>query len=267
MNRNHGRFVARLRAEPKRTRFILSRLLWVTHLGKLVRYRRNGVGYRLWPTSASAQYWKDQNLKSCEWPILKELNLSGKVVIDVGANVGIFSLQVAQITNDTSRVLAIEAHPKIARFLTKNISLNGFKNIEVIPKAVGAIRQKIFLSDLRSDDMNHVSQSSKDSIEVDQITLDEVTTGYEEIYFLKIDVEGSEYQVLDGAANTLRKTRYLMVEYYPKAYDRSGISLSQVTEKLEMHGFEIINRKELGIFHQTVNLDEGKFIDIVAVHL
>ncbi|NDB50131.1 MAG: FkbM family methyltransferase [Actinobacteria bacterium] len=238
MNRNYGRFVARLRAEPKRTRFILSRLLWVTHLGKLVRYRRNGVGYRLWPTSASAQYWKDQNLKSCEWPILKELDLSGKVVIDVGANVGIFSLQVAQITNDTSRVLAIEAHPKIARFLTKNISLNG-----------------------------HVSQSSKDSIEVDQITLDEVTTGYEEIYFLKIDVEGSEYQVLDGAANTLRKTRYLMVEYYPKAYDRSGISLSQVTEKLEMHSFEIINRKELEIFHQKVNLDEGKFMDIVAVHL
>lgn len=262
---NLSLFATRLRDEPNKTRFLLSRLLWATRLGFLIVFVRNGVRYRFWPTSASAQYWKDGNLKSCNWPILKELNLSGKVVVDVGANVGIFSLQVAMATRDTSEVLAVEAHPVIASFLRRNILLNRFEKIKVVSKAVGADKERVLLSNLRGDDMNHVTLSNHNSIEVEQITLDDLTIDYEEIYLLKIDVEGGEYQVLRGAKKTLKKTKYLLVEYCPKAYQRSGFKLSQVIQILETNGFNIINRNDLEDFNQRSMDDFGYFMDIIAI--
>lgn len=257
----------RLRDEPNKTRFLLSRLLWATRLGILIVFVRNGVKYRFWPTSATAQYWKDGNLKSFNWPILKELNLSRKVVVDVGANVGTFSLQVAMATRDTTEVLAIEAHPVIASFLRKNILLNRFENIRVVSKAIGADKRKVLLSNLRGDDMNYVTLSDHNSIEIEQITLDELTIAYEEIYLLKIDVEGGEYQVLRGAKDTLRKTRYLLVEYCPRAYQRSGFALLQVIQILETNGFNIINKDDLEDFNQRSLYDFGHFIDIIAIKI
>ena len=138
----------------------------------------------------------------------------GDVVIDAGANIGIFSLLASQKVGSTGKVFAFEPIQETQRVLRKNIEQNKCSNTQVIPYALGGSDTEVefFV------DMNRLVKSSKfdvrihqytDIEKVKQIKLDSFVENEQlkKIDFIKADIEGAEREFLKGAEFTIKKYR------------------------------------------------------------
>lgn len=130
----------------------------------------------------------------------------GDLVLDIGANMGIFSLLAAK---KGGRVHAFEPQPKMTSILVKNIHLNSAQEI-IIPHqlAVGSTDGLIALYEMPN---NHLGASitihrSNTAHMVDCVTLDAwfEKSGLKRVDFIKADIEGAERLMLDGAKHILR---------------------------------------------------------------
>lgn len=137
----------------------------------------------------------------------------GDVFIDVGANIGYYSVLAGKIIGDSGRVISVEPVPSTDEVLKYNIRLNNLRNVKVIQKAIWSNEQVITM---------HVPKNffgmasihnlrNADSLVIEGIPLDTICEA-PEVDLLKIDAEGSEYQVLKGARKTLEKTRHVILE-------------------------------------------------------
>ena len=107
---------------------------------------------------------------------LKTILKKGMNVINIGANIGYFTLLAAREVGPDGKVFAFEPFPQTVELLKKNIDSNGYKNVEVISMAVSDRKEKSFLA-LKSDSgHNFVTSASNkqyDSIEISTITADD----------------------------------------------------------------------------------------------
>jgi FkbM family methyltransferase len=135
----------------------------------------------------------------------------GTVAIDVGANVGMFTVPLALAVGPSGRVLTIEPSPGNVERLERNLDLNSLENVVVEPIAVGDEAGRLVLR-LASDPGFHStaeiaeSRSVDESLTVKAETLDQVwlRAHAPNVTFIKIDTEGSEDAVLRGAEQILR---------------------------------------------------------------
>ncbi len=121
--------------------------------------------------------------------------------IDVGANLGVFTLPVARAGN---RTLAIEMLPRPFALLAAAVVANGLRN--VVPVHAAASRQVGTLHTVDNSAWSQVSQRA-DGFEVPSLTVDAAARifGFEQADVVKVDVEGSEKSVFEGMARFLRK--------------------------------------------------------------
>jgi FkbM family methyltransferase len=135
----------------------------------------------------------------------------GTVAIDVGANVGMFTVPLALAVGPSGRVLTIEPSPENVQRLERNLELNSIENVVVEPIAVGDHAGRLVLQ-LASDPGFHSTAEIAESRAVDEQvtvraeTLDQVwlRAHAPAVSFVKIDTEGSEDAVLRGAEQILR---------------------------------------------------------------
>jgi FkbM family methyltransferase len=135
----------------------------------------------------------------------------GDLFVDVGANVGCYSMLAAAVG---ARSLALEPLPTTFRDLMMNVSLNGVHDlVDARNVGVGAEHGELVFTEAH-DSMNHVAVGSESGLTVAVETLDHLLAGNEP-RFIKIDVEGYEAAVLAGAAATLAKPSLvgLLVEF------------------------------------------------------
>lgn len=183
--------------------------------------------------------------------LLNHIDLNGRTVLDVGAHAGNWSLNLADRVGPAGHVLAYEALPHYGRALAISLRLLRVRNVEVRPVAVGNREGKIPLR-WRSDDnelltgKTHVDpsfQASSGVVDVKMVTLDHDLDlhGIEpsEVAFVKIDVEGAELEVLQGASNLLSSGQpvvYLEVE--PLWLERMGHSAEDIFSVMSGHGYQ-----------------------------
>ncbi len=139
---------------------------------------------------------------------------TSQLILDVGANAGIYSLAAAA-ANHTSSVHSFEPTPAIAAHLADTIQFNGLNSrIRVHQCAVAAESGKAHLNfflgeHADNEGMNFVSEQRRnaDSLEVTTVSLDDFCAehGYGKIDLLKIDVQGNEPQVLAGARQLIAR--------------------------------------------------------------
>jgi len=144
--------------------------------------------------------------------ILKSLS-EGDVFIDVGANIGYYSILAGKIVGEKGQVIALEPVPNTVKVLDLNIKLNNLKNIRVIPEAAWSNSSllNIYLPGGYYGWASPVKWHGSNFL-VNATSLDDVSKKISAIKLLKIDVEGSEYQVLMGAKETLGKTKHVVIE-------------------------------------------------------
>jgi len=163
------------------------------------------------------------------WEVIKSVVRKGDIFIDVGAHVGAYTLPVAKIIGPRGKVIALEPSPFTFQILKRNVQLNRLNNVYLINKGAYSIRTHMnFYYDLRMTGHSSLDQkwflkqglpkrfckTLKKEIEVaplDEI-IEELGLFNETIRLLKIDVEGSEVEVLKGATNILKNTDYIIFE-------------------------------------------------------
>ena len=177
--------------------------------------------------------------------------------VDVGANVGSYSLMVANEYKDRAvKVIAIEAHPDNYKALCRNIQCNKFENVIIpINKVVSNYKGLVDMyershdgtrvdsemysvcNDQRIDAYNILHPSGK-SLEIECDTLDNVLLNYR-VDVIKMDVEGAEVLALESTTKTLERIRKIVVEIH-------GDKSEDVKQVLRTHGFKVESINEKG---------------------
>jgi FkbM family methyltransferase len=158
----------------------------------------------------------------------------GDTVVDIGAHMGRYTITSSKSVGQHGKVIAVEAHPYNFKILHHNLRLNKLKNVSALNCAVYSkkARLKLYLPDEDQGYTMHHSLmtnylASKYSneierryIEVEADTLDNLLKirGINQVNWIKIDVEGAEYEVLKGAKEILSASKdiSILVEVHGK---------------------------------------------------
>lgn len=197
--------------------------------------------------------------------------------LDIGANLGYYTFQIADLLGDRGTVFAIEPEPNNVAALRRGISANQLENVSVEQAAVGATdgTEELLLSTRSSSHTLHgeIPDSKADdyrtaiSVPVWTIAsfLETRDLDPAEIDLVKVDVEGHEPAVLDAMAPVFAAggPRFLFVELHPHRVDTS--ELHEIVSTIERHGFEIVNASSsvaddlptYRAIREHVNTDDG----------
>ncbi|MES1198081.1 MAG: FkbM family methyltransferase [Chitinophagaceae bacterium] len=175
------------------------------------------------------------------------------VVFDIGANIGVFSLYASSKARDV-KVYSFEPFPSNADYFEKNFRESDVNNIYFFRGAVASKSEKRKLNVSESwikHVLNEKNEENEMYIDVECISLDEAFCKIEKCDLLKIDCEGSEYEILYSAKpETINKINKIVGEFHNRdSTDMTGKALRTFLEK---NGLQISNYynfdKESGFF-------------------
>jgi FkbM family methyltransferase len=163
--------------------------------------------------------------------VLPKLVRSGDFALDIGANMGVFTRRLAELVGPSGSVWAFELVPDTYEILTYN--MRGYANVTCRDVAISAKTGTVgYHVPKHSDGLpDYYCAYLTDNGSIPATSIDELvatTESLARVDFMKIDVEGAEAEVIDGAKETLRKFRpSLVVESKPESpifgtLDRTG---------------------------------------------
>lgn len=137
---------------------------------------------------------------------IERLPLDGRVCYDLGASIGYLSLLMAR---RACCVYAFEPAPHAAQQVARNAAANGFDHITVVPDPVSDCRKPVSFSitDVAYGSRIVNGETEWPVLELTTITLDDFAATHPAPDFIKIDVEGEEARVLEGARTLLRDNK------------------------------------------------------------
>ena len=177
--------------------------------------------------------------------VVKKHVKPGNIVVDVGANIGFFTLIFARLVGPRGRVFAFEPDPENFELLRRNVELNGYENVTLVQKAVSRANgsTRLYLSNENTAGHRiYDSQQSWPSIEIEAVRLDDyLADKVAPVDFLKMDIEGSELAALEGMPRLLSSNPRLriMTEFYPFGLTRFGYEPRRYLEGLAANGFQL----------------------------
>ena len=134
--------------------------------------------------------------------------LKSGIFLDVGANVGKYSVIIGNQLRENGKVFAFEPEPSNLKALKRNLELNRLTNVNIIPLACSdkKDRLKLYLNEKNSGGHSLIEKQTS-FIEVDVDTLDNriEKQKIKKVDMIKIDVEGAEADVLKGAKKILKR--------------------------------------------------------------
>ncbi len=170
----------------------------------------------------------------------------GMTVLDVGANVGLYTALLSHAVGSAGRVIAFEPDPESFRYLQQTVRENGATNVELVPMAAArrdGVARLYTSSSNRGDNRLYESELCDGSVEVGTVRLDAFLagSGVERVDFVKIDVQGFEGEVLAGLEETLGRSPGVVVlaEFWPFGLRRAGTDPRALLDLLERSGLAL----------------------------
>lgn len=160
------------------------------------------------------------------------------VILDVGSCLGSFSVCASYATGNKGLVVSIEPAPENLFYLKKNLST--LKNIVIINKCISNFKGETVLYLSSNLQTYSVINYTSNSLKIPTDTLDNITSELklDRVDFIKINVEGAELEVLEGANKVLKMTKKVVVEAH---HIRDGQPTCwRVKELLKKHGFDVL---------------------------
>jgi FkbM family methyltransferase len=137
--------------------------------------------------------------------VLQRFVKPGMTIYDIGAQAGFYTLLFSHLASETGRVYAFEPCPYEARHLLDHVRMNGLTNVRVIQAAVAGRSGLVAMSTDRGMTQNQIYEGADPMLMVSSVSLD--TSGLPPPDLIKMDVEGAESAVLEGAQRILREVR------------------------------------------------------------
>jgi len=184
--------------------------------------------------------------ESHEMEVVKREVHPGDVVLDIGANIGYYTLMFAKLVGNEGKVFAFEPEPENFSLLKKNVEINGYQNVILIPKAISNKNDLIQLYLCESNKGMHRIYNSvccNSSIEIESIRADDYFNSSHQINFIKIDIEGAEYAAIQGMQNILTQNQNIkiMTEFSPLALFEYGIDPRDYINTLLKYDFTLFS--------------------------
>ena len=201
----------------------------------LTRKTVEGEVFDFWIGDSQGRGWYDNtDPLSIELRFARDHMIKpGDVVFDCGAHHGYATVLFSKWAGDKGKVVAFEALPRNCDILAKNIELNGLRNVILERKAVGAIKGQISIDGVSDSTVIF----SRQGINVEMTRLDD----YAHLHpaFVKFDVEGFEYQALQGAQSILSQRPKLVVELHTDKLSKYGASVEKVLNAIGLDRYKL----------------------------
>lgn len=184
------------------------------------------------------------------------------IVVDVGANIGYYTIQLAKTVGEQGIVYAYEPDEINFQILKKNLNFNHVKCVLPFKVAISNKKGVAKLYRSTSNSGDHRLYKTKDEKRVEVLvntnTLDNLLNIKLKIDLIKIDTQGYEPSVIDGAWQIISSNNPLIfLEFWPYGYDKSGLDGYQMLDKLSaIYFFSIID--EARKCTQLITIDEIK---------
>lgn len=181
-----------------------------------------------------------------EIELMRRLCLPGRVMVDIGANVGLYTAIAGLGVGHSGRVIAFEPEPESFRFLQSTVNVNKLTNTLVIQAAASSENGKTRLftsSDNRGDHRMYPSEKADGSVEVEMLRPDDYleSQGVAAADIIKIDVQGFEGHVIAGLERTIRRSPRLVVlmEFWPQGLSSAGTDPDELLHLLDEFGLAL----------------------------
>ena len=196
---------------------------------------------------------------------LLEISKNKKVVFDIGAHIGLCTLP---LSNLATKIFSFEASPSNIKYLKKHLKINKNTNVNVVPYLVGRENLKsvnFYNVDNGSGIPSIVNLRIKkknlniSDLKVEQIFLDDYVIKKSLIPdVLKIDVEGAEFNVLDGATRILKEHRpKIIISLHPEHLRLLNRNILEIYDYCNLYSYELLSCiDEHPISSDEIGLDE-----------
>jgi FkbM family methyltransferase len=278
--------LARYKTVAQREQFLLISVFEKLLKLPVVYTDQHDLRYVLYPGQNAKVYFQNRgNYEVAETRFCANLIQPGMVIFDVGANIGVYTLLFAKLAGLTGSVHIFEPDIKNYRRLCANIYLNGFEDI------VKANRQAVFsktqmvklntfpdsvnawhsLGNLElPDPWNAGSTIIPTSVqEIQAVSLDDYchNNNINRIDFLKVDVEGAELDVLQGAADLFRagKIKHVMFEISLPQIQGMGHNPEELYQFFKEHGYDVYQILTDGSISKMLETKLDLYQNFVAV--
>ena len=193
-----------------------------------------------------------KNWEDLETEIVKKHVSKGDFVLDLGANIGYYTLLFAKIVGDSGRVYAFEPDPVNFALLKKNVEVNNYNNVVLVQKAVSnkSEKSKLYLCEGNlADHRIYDTHNGRKSIQIETTKLDDFFNDKNIRFdFIKMDIEGAEGGAVQGMRNILKRSKNIKIitEFYPEALEGFGIGAREYLNLLLRHNFKffMLDEKE-----------------------
>ncbi len=169
----------------------------------------------------------------------------GDTFVDVGANIGYFSLLAASLVGPKGKVVSIEASPSIFEMLNDHLRFNHVRNVHTINAAAAAGPGTLSLYRGPDDNLGRTSLLASRGLSLEAtVVADRLSTlagdDLRRARLIKIDVEGAEPPILLdllSVADSLRRDVEIVVEITPEDMQQFGITTAEIFERYKAAGF------------------------------
>lgn len=183
----------------------------------------------------------------------------GMFCLDIGANHGYYTMMMADAVGESGRVLAVEPNPELVDMIELSVEVNGFQmNTKILQKAaydkdLQTVKLLIPRNRCLNATLSRKPTSLDDVVEVQTVTIDQVTRDWPCVDLVKIDAEGAEQRIWNGMAETLARNHNitLIMEINCTRYgDAFGF-----LREIQNQGF-ILHHIDSDAAIQTVSIDQ-----------
>lgn len=173
----------------------------------------------------------------------------GDTFVDVGANIGYFTLVASRLVGRQGRVFSFEPVPRIAKRLAENVDLNHADNVVIHEYAVSDVTERVKIGEPVGTGPGmstmRTNEAMRETWEVPAVRLDDVLPRDRRIRLIKIDVEGAELRVLKGFARYLQSGHapYILCEVKDSFLKELGSSTDELNAWMLQLGYRAYSCK------------------------
>jgi len=190
----------------------------------------------------SRALWLEDTREELDVEIVKKEVKPGMNILEVGANIGYYLLLEGRLLKGQGMIYAFEPDPRNISLLERNISLSKLEeNVKFYPYAVSDVNStgKFYLAGFSNLSSMIQKDGSGEHIEVKTVKIDNLEEINNSIDFIRMDIEGYEYEAINGMMGILEKNNAkILVELHPAAYS-SKRDFSSIAEKLFSLGYGV----------------------------
>jgi FkbM family methyltransferase len=193
----------------------------------------------------------------------------GMTVLDIGANIGFYSLFFAKKVGEQGKVFAFEPDQTNYRHLrdhTKNIA--AMTTVQFAVGETSGSRLLFYSDELNVDHQTFDNGEGRKRIEIEMIAIDDYFVNNETVDFVKLDIQGYDYFAIKGMLKTIQRSEKIKIfgEFWPYALYKAGVHPNDYIRLLKELGFKVhvYDKEDVEDFSHYIH-DKAFYTDFMAV--